>query len=140
MEIRTRTLLQLILSFIGLADSSYLSVISFTQSKVPCVAGLACEKVLTSAFSHIGVIPIALIGAIYYLALSALFLGYLDRTNSKYLRWAFKLIILGTFAEVGLVSLQLFVIHAICPFCMISAVVTFLILGLFLSSRRSLIQ
>ncbi|OGC58188.1 hypothetical protein A3A70_00450 [candidate division WWE3 bacterium RIFCSPLOWO2_01_FULL_42_11] len=140
MDIRSKTILQLILSFIGLADSSYLTVISFTQGNVPCVAGLACEKVLNSAFSHVGVIPIALIGAIYYLILSLLFLGYLDRTHSKYLSWAFKLIILGTLAEVGLVSLQLFVIKAICPFCMISAIVTFLIAGLFLISKRSLIQ
>jgi uncharacterized membrane protein len=110
----------LILSFIGLLDSSYLTAKHFLGGIVPCTFG-NCELVLTSQYSVFHGIPVALFGGVYYLIFFVSIIFYFDSKNDKILKYTSRYSILGLLASIWFVYLQLFIIHSICEFCMLSA-------------------
>jgi uncharacterized membrane protein len=58
----------LVLTVIGLADATYLSVVHYADIKVLCAGkGNPCETVQSSKYSFLAGVPVALIGAIGYL-------------------------------------------------------------------------
>lgn len=115
----------ILVAVIGLLDASYLTLEHFQQSLPPCTDNILlgdCGKVLDSQYSVILGVPLALIGVIHYSVFTlALILG-LGLKN----RWArllsFILSFVGFLSSLYFVFLQLFVIGAICFFCMVSAV------------------
>lgn len=111
----------LIVSAIGFLDATYLTVEHYRGAIPPCsVEG--CEIVLTSAYSTVAGIPIALFGALFYLTVLILSLYFLDSKNAKALRAASYLTIPAFLTSLVLVYLQLFVLKNICQYCMVSAV------------------
>src|SRR5665811_1198486 len=60
----------LVLSFLGFIDASYLTIVHYRDALPNCSILKGCDIVTTSALSTIGGIPIALFGALFYLALS----------------------------------------------------------------------
>jgi len=91
-----------------------------------------CEIVLTSKYASVGGIPTASFGSLYYLVIFLLALLSITRKEKKYLLSASKLTLVGFIASLCFVFLQLFVIKAICLYCMLSAVTssTLFILGM----------
>lgn len=129
-------------SFMGFVDASYLSIKHFVGTPVPCSILQGCEEVMTSQYSVIGGIPVALLGAIYYFAIFALIILYLSRkrysssivgdsTTQKndegLIKMVARLTIIGMLASLWFVYLQLFVIKAICLYCMFSALTSSLL-------------
>jgi len=121
-----------ILAFIGFLDATFLTVEHIFGITVPCSIIEGCEAVLTSKYASVGVIPTASFGSIYYLSIFLLALLSITRKEKKYLLFASKLTIVGFIASLCFVFLQLFVIKAICLYCMLSAVtsLTLFILGI----------
>jgi uncharacterized membrane protein len=115
-----------ILALLGLADSAYLTVTHYVGEAISCSVIKGCEQVLTSKYSTIMNVPVAGFGVVYY---SALFLAaYYNLLGSKRAWSALQVIIaVGVAVTLVLLYLQLAVIHAICQFCMISALLTTLI-------------
>lgn len=76
--------------------------------------------------------PVSLIGAIYYLTILISTLLFVDTKNTKALLALSYLPVAGFAVSLLLVFLQLFVIQAICFYCVISAISSTLlfILGL----------
>jgi uncharacterized membrane protein len=109
-----------VLAAIGFFDSTYLAMKHFFGGVVPCLTG-GCELVTTSEYSLILGIPVALLGAIYYLGQLILMIAHFESKSLVPVRLAARLTIIGLLASVYFVSLQLFVIHAICDKCMLSA-------------------
>ena len=122
----------LLLGAIGFTDATYLAVKHFLGTPVPCSILKGCEQVTTSQYAAIFGVPVALLGAIYYLSIIILTVAYLDSRNRKFLNLAARLTILGFLASIYFVYLQIFVIKAICLYCMGSAITSTLlfILGL----------
>ncbi len=116
----------IVIAFIGFADATFLTIEHFGNRIPPCTTD-GCETVLTSAFATIGGIPVALMGAIYYLALLILLLLYLDVKKEVFLRIAFLLATLGFIASIYFFILQAFVIHAFCQYCIISGLTSTLL-------------
>lgn len=112
----------LVISFLGLLDASYLTAKHYSGSPINCSILEGCEQVTTSQYSTIFGIPIALGGAVYYLMIFVLSFLYLDTKNSKFFSVIPTLATIGFLASLGLVYLQIFVIKAICIYCMGSAV------------------
>ena len=113
----------LIISLVGFFDATYLTIEHYANAIPPCSIG-SCETVLTSQYSTVAGIPVALFGAGYYLAA---FLGtaiYIDSKKKIFFNLVRILVSIGFLATLGLVYLQLFVIHAICLYCMGSAAST----------------
>ena len=110
---------------IGLIDSLYLIWIKIANSPAYCLQGVGdCFTVNTSKYSQIFGIPIAVFGVLGYL-LILLILYFENRNNflqenSDYI--LFGLTLVGILYSAYLTYLELFVILAICPFCVLSAI------------------
>ncbi len=111
----------LIVSFFGFLDASYLAFEHFTGRIPPCTIG-GCDVVTTSSYSVIGGVPVALMGAIYYLFM---FLGtvfFIDKKSIRTMRILAVITPLGFLSALYFFSIQAFVLHAYCPYCLFSAV------------------
>ena len=111
----------LILSMIGVADAGYLTAKHYLGVPVACSIFEGCDKVLTSQYAVWWGVPMALIGIIYYLILLILTANFLFTGHMTRLKIAAGLTALGLAASFWFVYLQLFVINAVCPYCIISA-------------------
>lgn len=106
--------------FIGFLDSAYLAITHFIGSPVTCGFFTGCELVTSSEYSAIAGIPIALFGALYYLFWVLLGVWYLDSRNTLFLA-LLPLTAIGFAVSLILIGIQLFIIDAICVYCMLSA-------------------
>lgn len=108
----------LILALVGIAISGYLTWVHYADIDPVCTTG-GCEKVQSSEYADLAGIPVAVLGLGGYIAIAAsmLFRGELARTATA----AFGLI--GVGFSGYLTYLELFVIDAICQWCVASAVV-----------------
>ncbi len=84
--------------------------------------------VITSKWAYIGAMPLATIGAIYYIVMIALGALWLSQPSEMLDKVLLPITAIGFVASLGFVYLQLFVINAICPFCMMSAAATTILL------------
>lgn len=116
--------LTILLASIGLVDAVYLALIKFLDKPEMCLEGVGnCWSVNTSPYSTIYGIPVSIFGAMAYLVLIAIFV--LEPKYPKYqdilIKLAFGITTAGFLFSIYLTYLELFVIHAICPFCVVSA-------------------
>jgi len=111
----------IIFSFIGFLDATYLTSQHFLGTEVKCIITTGCEEVTNSKYSVVFGVPLALLGALYYLTVLVLSLAYADTQAKKIMVLMPFLTATGFLASVYLVYLQLFVIDAICFYCMMSA-------------------
>ncbi len=124
----------LIISFIGFLDATYLTVQHYRGLPPECSIVEGCEEVVTSKYAVMFGVPVALLGGIYYLTIFILSIIYLDSKNKSIIKLAALLTAAGLIASIGFVYLQLFVIKAICVYCMFSAATstTLFVLGLYI--------
>lgn len=122
------------IAFIGFMDAVYLSAVHFLGEVPDCSIIEGCEEVTTSKYATVGPIPIALFGAIYYLFVFLLTVFAIDGDR----RGPFVMAVIATWGGFAvtlvLIFLQIFVIKAMCLYCLISAITTSILftLGLFL--------
>jgi len=109
-------------AFIGFLDTSYLTVSHYSGTDVNCSIAQGCNEVLSSSYSVIFGVPMALLGLLYYITILVLSLLYLDTHKVKILKVIAVLTALAFLFSGWLVYLQLFVIKEICQYCMISAI------------------
>ncbi len=141
------SLLIIILSIVGIADSSYITYEKFSGVIPDCGAGFDCGKVLNSEWSSIGPIPLSLLGFIFYTTVFTLgILNYLDFDTKNFLKKITKKLDLkksnllslittqelllmattfGALFSIYLVFLMAFVIEAWCKYCLVSAFTSF---------------
>lgn len=120
----------LIVSLLGFLDATYLTAKHYLGEVPTCSMIEGCEKVLTSSYATVGRVPVALMGAFYYLAIFFLTVAYLDTKRKGLLYFIARLTLVGFLVSVGLIYLQLFVIKAICLYCMASAASSTILFGL----------
>lgn len=126
---RFGVVLILLAAFCGLADSAYLTQHEVNGTPLLCnINGLSgCNVVAASPYSHIFGIPLSEYGLLFYGALfvlAALELALFDYV----LRRALQLVALfGFLASIVFTGLQVFVINALCVYCMASALLALLI-------------
>ena len=109
----------LLVACIGIFDASYLSYMHYTSGMVACSAQAGCDDVLSSPFSTIADVPLALFGVAFYalVIISALLSAKGIQRAATLLKFATAV---GFCLSCYLVYLQLSVIHAICEYCMVS--------------------
>ncbi len=123
----------IILSVVGLTDSIYLAVLKLTGNRQMCLEGLGdCWTVNTSRYASLFGIPISLLGAGAYLLILALLL--LEHRSGRFHLLSpvviFGLTLTGLVYSIYLTYLEVAVLKAICPFCVLSAVVMLLLFGI----------
>lgn len=122
--------LVLALALIGLGDTLYLAYFQYLNL-VPSCALEGCEIVLTSAQSKFFGVPWSYIGLVYYIYLFCLAALWCIEPNSRALRLG--VVVYATagalYSVYAIFYVQLSVLHALCQFCLISAIVTWLVFG-----------
>lgn len=126
-----------VISLLGFLDATYLTV-EFFRGAIPNCGNLTgCETVTTSAYSEIRGVPVALFGALYYLAIFLGVMLYVDQRDVRVLRWVARFTVAGLLASAVFVYLQVAVIGAWCLYCVASAVTSTLlfVLGMWVLLR-----
>jgi len=114
-----------VLSAGGVLVSGYLSVKRFTGGSLACTRWADCDVVNNSAYAKIYDLPVAFIGLAGYLVLMGLAMIALQAEGAaqRRLLTASFLLALGGFGfSVYLTYLEVYVIEAICFWCVISAI------------------
>ncbi len=111
-------------TLVGLLDSIYLSYIKLTHTEAFCAGIGECDIVNTSPYSEIAGIPMALLGASAYVALVILLIveGRRGFWKNNSLLIFFGMTLIGLLYSAYLTYIEVAVINAICPFCVLSAV------------------
>lgn len=125
---------------IGLLDSIYLTILKLSNNKSLCIQGVGdCWSVNTSIYSEIFGIPIAILGAgAYGFILIWLWAEHRTPLIHPYAGFIlFGVTLIGIIYSAYLTYLEIAVIKAICPFCVVSAVA---MLILFIYSVKRLIE
>lgn len=115
-----------LLSLMGLGVASYLAYIEISQVEAFCGPIGACNVVQSSPYARIFGVPVALLGMLNYVVVIILWSGqkFLDaRLSNLSTLGLLGLTICGTFFSIYLTLLELLVIHAICVWCLSSAVI-----------------
>ncbi|MBK1651974.1 vitamin K epoxide reductase family protein [Halorhodospira halochloris] len=123
----------------GWLVSVFLSVIHFwALPQIPEGAEVAGSlKVIMSDWGYVLGVPLATLGALYYLATIALAAWWFDTRHPLIIKILTPITATGVIASAYFVWLQLVPIGEICPFCMISAAATVVLFALELMILRA---
>ena len=115
----------IVAAIVGALNSIYLSWVKLSHNETLCAPGLGdCFTVNTSVYSQVYGIPIAILGLSAYLIIIVILLSesrcsFLQENGSLAL---FGISLVGVFYSAYLSYLEAYVIHAWCPYCVLSAI------------------
>lgn len=128
--------LAMLVTLIGLVDAIYLTVQHLTGRGVRCTVVAGCSAVLSSRYAVIGGMPLAALGAVaYFTAFSCATLALFGSVRSRMGLRMMAAAMLGM--TLWLLYVQAFVLRAFCSYCLLSALMTFLLAVLVLLARLS---
>jgi uncharacterized membrane protein len=107
------------LAMAGLGIAVYLTVVHYSGGAPVCAASHGCETVQHSRYAKLAGIPVAVIGLAGYA--SALALLIVDRAGTRLAVAGATMVGFGF--SLYLTYLELFEIHAVCQWCVASAVI-----------------
>jgi uncharacterized membrane protein len=103
----------------GVAVAGYLTWAHYADASVVCIADGDCETVQSSSYAEIAGVPVALLGLVSYAAILGLVVW-----NAPVARLAAAtLAFVGLLFSAYLLVVQLFVIDAVCTWCVINDVI-----------------
>ena len=115
-----------ILSGLGVFVSGYLVTKRFTGGSLACTRWAQCDVVNNSVYSQIYGVPVCVIGLAGYLLLLGLAVAALaahGRTRFRLLLLGFVLSLGGVGFSIYLTYLEIYVIEALCAWCVASAII-----------------
>lgn len=120
-----------ILAILGLGVALYLAYVEITHVEAVCGPVGECNQVQSSQYAQIAGIPVAVLGALSYVTILMLW-GVQRLASPRWADLAFRALILlslfGVLFSIYLTLLELFVIDAVCAWCLSSAVITTVIM------------
>jgi uncharacterized membrane protein len=119
-----------VLACLGVLDATYLLVYKLTSINAMCLGNGGCHNVNFSTYSEIGGIPVSVFGMLAFLVIAGILLlePRLEIAKENGALAIFGISLAGVAFSTYLTWLEIYVIHAICPFCVTSAVIITLIL------------
>lgn len=112
-----------LLAVIGAFVSSYLVTVHWGWWQAGCFGVGDCEAVNQSRYSELLGIPVALLGALAYLAIIAASALIAREIYPEYAQIGqFFIAAIGVIFSAYLSYIEVFVLHAICPWCVLSAI------------------
>ena len=132
------TLFLMGLVIIGLADSFYLFYKYINADPINCLLFDGCNTVAQSQYSHFLGIPLPTFGVLFYAVMFLLIFFLMRHDNLLIKRLSLGGAIVGFIFSLYFTYLQGFVIQAFCIYCLISALVSTLILCLliFINNKK----
>ena len=108
-----------IVALAGIAVAGYLSWAHYADSAVVCIAGGGCETVQESDYAAIAGVPVAVLGLVAYAVILTLIAWDAPIARLS----AATIALVGLIFSAYLLALQLFVIDAVCAWCLANDVV-----------------
>src|SRR5690349_17583441 len=105
------------LDLFGLAIATYLSVVELGGGVPVCGPLHGCETVAQSPYAWIGPLPVAVYGMVMSGVLLALALAWIRTDKPWLLDLHYGLSLIGVIFEIYFLSVQVFVIKAVCIWC-----------------------
>ncbi len=111
-----------ILAVLALCVSVYLSIAKALSLTVPCDFTGGCETVLSSKYSNFFGVPLSTWGIVYF---SLIIVTSLLANHYQKARQALKLFLgAGALGALGFLSIQFFILKAICQYCLATDVIS----------------
>jgi len=129
------------LAALGLAVSSYLTAVHYSSVPLVCLGTTGCEEVNRSLYSEVAGVSVALLGGAAYLVI----LLVMWAESQAILKppeaalGAFGLALAGALYSGYLTYVELFVLRAVCSWCVISALAVTGLLALSIVRLRRLL-
>jgi uncharacterized membrane protein len=119
----------LALSVLGALDAFYLSWVKISHTQIFCGGSGNCERVNTSVYSELLNIPISYFGMAAYVFLVIVLILEMRKLIRKDLSILiiFGTCLIGVLYSLYLTFIEIWVIKAICPYCLISAIIMILL-------------
>lgn len=119
--------LLLLCSLVGFIDATYLTVSHYVNFHLPCVIFTGCETVTNSVYSTMAGIPVALLGSLFYLFIILAVISHLLYRH-RYLPYLLVYVSFTAFLfSLYFIGLQVWVLKAICFYCVMSATLSTII-------------
>lgn len=135
--VQARTWAVPLLALAGLGVAAYLVYVEISPVEAVCGPVGQCGEVQASPYARVFGLPVAGLGLLNYLAIGLLWLGQrynLDKIAGLSVWGLLGLTIVGTLFSIYLTLLELFVIQAVCLWCLSSAVIITLLMLLVVTS------
>lgn len=119
-----------VLDIVGLVVAGYLSVVELSGGVPACGVIKGCEEVALSEYARIGGVPVAVFGVLLSVALLGLAIAWWKTDIYGLLLGHYGLSLVGVIFDGYFLYLQVFVIKAVCIWCVtyeISLLLRFLI-------------
>lgn len=120
MQLKHLAFILAVFALIGFSDATFLTLEHYRGTVPPCIGVTGCAIVTTSSYSAIFGIPVALLGALYYLAILLGTILYLDTRNTKIIRLTTLATPLGFLFALWFLYVQAFILNAFCTWCLLS--------------------
>jgi uncharacterized membrane protein len=108
-----------VVALAGAVVAGYLTWVHYDYAALVCVADGGCETVQQSAYAEIAGIPVALLGLVSYTVV----FGLVVRDTASARLAAAMIGVVGLLFSLYLLAVQLFVIDAVCVWCLANDVV-----------------
>lgn len=117
------------LACLGALDATYLLVYKLTNINAMCLGNGGCHDVNFSPYAEVGGIPVSVFGMVAFLVIACILIleSRFKNVKENGSLVIFGISLAGVAFSAYLTWLEIYVIHAICPFCMASAVIVALI-------------
>lgn len=106
---------------VGLLDATVLTQQHYSGKVLPCNITSGCETVLSSKYSVVAGVPLALLGMVFYFSVLAMAVYYLQTGHAMLKKLLLAAGTVGFLSSLGLVYIQGAVLHAWCQYCLLSA-------------------
>ncbi len=110
------------LTIIGLLDSIYMTIYKLTDNQAMCLGSGQCSAVNASSYAVIYGIPVAVFGILGYAAILATlwFENHYRFLQQNGTLMVFGMALTGFLFSLWLIYAEVFLIKALCPFCITS--------------------
>jgi uncharacterized membrane protein len=115
------------LALLGLGVALYLAYVEITHIEAVCGPIGECNLVQASPYAQLFGVPIAVWGGLFYIIVGVLWIGQFYLAKSQTGLASLGLLVLATMSvlfSIYLTWLEIFVIQAVCAWCLSSAVIT----------------
>jgi len=106
-----------VLDVVGLLVAGYLSWVELGNGIPSCGPFHGCETVAMSSYARIGGIPVAVFGVILSVTLLMLAIAWVRSDKPGLLDLHYGLSLVGVIFEIYFISVQMFILHAVCIWC-----------------------
>lgn len=122
----------IVLGLLAVGVSGYLTITHYEESLLVCSVVEGCETVQSSKYAMVGPVPVALLGLLASVAMLGLAIGRLARPNlvDTATMALFGLALASSIFLLYLLYIEIWVLEAICQWCVAYLIIILLWLGL----------